>query len=71
MKPRALTLLLLKASVLAPLAAAPLAGCGHNPGGKLAVDLPILPYQAPDVEELSGSEDADAAEQDAAEAEAK
>jgi hypothetical protein len=29
-------------------------GCGHGPGGKLMVDTPALPYQAPDIDEITG-----------------
>jgi hypothetical protein len=32
-----------------------IAACGHGPGGKLAVDVPVLPYLPPDVEEISGT----------------
>jgi hypothetical protein len=42
-----------------------IAACGHGPGGKLAVDIPVLPYVPPDVEEISGTvvdEDKDADE---------
>ena len=28
--------------------------CGGGPGGKLAVDTPILPYVAPDIDEITG-----------------
>jgi hypothetical protein len=45
-----------------------LAGCGGGGGGKLVVDNPALPYQAPDIEELTGidddDEDADTADTD-------
>ncbi|MEO8704601.1 MAG: hypothetical protein ABI867_31390 [Kofleriaceae bacterium] len=32
-----------------------IAACGHAPHGKLGVDLVVLPYIPPDVEELSGT----------------
>ncbi len=32
-----------------------MAGCGHT--AKLAVDSPILPYQKPDVSEITGIDD--------------
>jgi hypothetical protein len=29
-------------------------GCGGGAGGKLMVDTPVLPYQAPDIDEITG-----------------
>ncbi|MBX3158647.1 MAG: hypothetical protein KF773_21950 [Deltaproteobacteria bacterium] len=29
-------------------------GCGKGAGGKLAVDTPMLPYVAPDIDEITG-----------------
>jgi hypothetical protein len=52
MKTRA-AVVLLKLALTLPLAA-PLAGCGASAPGKLMVDTPILPFVAPDTDELSG-----------------
>ncbi|MGE0547106.1 MAG: hypothetical protein AB7R00_08625 [Kofleriaceae bacterium] len=46
------------------------AGCGGGPGGKIMADTPVLPYQAPDIDEITGidseAEDDTDAEADAA-----
>ena len=50
--------MLLRASLFLTLALATLACGGSKKGGTLMVDTPVLPYKAPDIEELSGvSED--------------
>ncbi len=49
--------MLLRASLLLALALGTLIGCGAKKGGKLMVDTPVLPYKAPDIEELSGVSD--------------
>jgi hypothetical protein len=36
-----------------------LAACGGGAGGKLMVDTPVLPYQAPDIGEVTGIEEPD------------
>ncbi|MGN6106022.1 MAG: hypothetical protein ACTHU0_13020 [Kofleriaceae bacterium] len=37
-----------------------LGGCGASAGGKLMVDTPVLPYQAPDISEITGIDEDEA-----------
>ncbi|HEU0036269.1 MAG TPA: hypothetical protein VFQ53_36905 [Kofleriaceae bacterium] len=53
--------MMLRASLLA-LVLGFLGACGHGPGGKLPVDSPAMPYQAPDIDEISGIDSEDEAE---------
>jgi hypothetical protein len=39
-------------------------GCGHS--GKMVVDTPIKPYQAPDISEITGIDEDDNADQGSA-----
>lgn len=39
-------------------------GCGH--GGRMVVDTPIKPYQAPDISEITGIDEDDNADQGSA-----
>jgi hypothetical protein len=48
-----------------------LVACGPKKGGTLAVDTPVLPYKAPDIEELSGVSDDEPAEPPAEEPKAE
>ncbi|MGE5183571.1 MAG: hypothetical protein ACM31C_15975 [Acidobacteriota bacterium] len=43
-----------------------LSACGHS--GKMVVDTPIKPYQAPDISEITGIDEDDATDQDKTEA---
>ncbi len=36
-----------------------LAACGGGAGGKLMVDTPVLPYQAPDISDITGIDEDD------------
>jgi len=63
MRIRASILTFTKIAVLA--AATTGVGCGGS-GGKIMADTPALPYQAPDVDEISGTEPADEADGEAA-----
>lgn len=65
--------MLLRASLFLTLALATLGCGGSKKGGKLMVDTPVLPYKAPDIEELSGVSDdePDAAEPPAEEPKAE
>jgi hypothetical protein len=56
---KAYSALLILAKVLAIAA---LAGCA-TPTGKLKVDTTILPYQAPDISEITGIEEPDPGEE--------
>jgi hypothetical protein len=60
MQIRAALLTFTKIAVLA--AATTGVGCGGGGGGKILADTPALPYQAPDVDEISGTEPADEAD---------
>ena len=57
MKIRATLLLCAKVGVIAVAAA----GCGSRPN-KIMADTPVLPYQAPDVSEITGIEEPDESE---------
>jgi len=49
---------MLRASLLSLSLALCTLGCGGSKkGGTLMVDIPVLPYKAPDIEELSGVSD--------------
>lgn len=48
-------------------AAIVLASCGGS-RGKIVVDTPVLPYQAPDISEITGIDDDDTGDADATEA---
>ena len=63
MKIRATLLICAKVGVLAVAAT----GCGSRPN-KIMADTPVLPYQAPDISEITGIEEPD--ESDATEGEA-
>src|SRR6478672_7454815 len=55
--------MLLRASLLALVLGGLSVGCGGSKkGGTLMVDIPVLPYKAPDIEELSGVSDDDSSE---------
>lgn len=55
------------ASVAAVLSAALAAGACTSPGGKLRVDAPkLLPYQPPDIDEITGIDSSEEAEAEAA-----
>ncbi len=56
--------MLLRASFLL-LALGSLSACGSSKAGRLMVDSPAMPYQAPDIDELTGidSEETDATEE--------
>jgi hypothetical protein len=41
-------------------------GCGGGPGGKLMVDSPMTPFEAPDEDDLAGDEDDDEDDEDKA-----
>jgi hypothetical protein len=58
MKIRATLLLCAKVGVIAIAAA----GCGSRPN-KIMADTPVLPYQAPDVSEITGIEEPDEPEE--------
>jgi hypothetical protein len=45
-------------------AAVVLASCGGS-RGKIVVDTPVLPYQAPDISEITGIDDDDTGDSDA------
>ncbi len=47
----------LRALLVMLVMAVTVVGCGGGPAKGLAVDTPILPYQAPDVAEISGVEE--------------
>ena len=51
--------MLLRASLFGVLLVLGGSACGHGPGGNLAVDIPVLPYLAPDIDEITGMEPAD------------
>jgi hypothetical protein len=54
------------ASVVAVLTAVLAAGACTSPSGKLVVDAPkLLPYQPPDIDEITGIDSSEEAEQDA------
>ena len=57
MRIRASILTLTKIAALAMGTAA--VGCGGSATGKILADTPALPYQAPDVDEISGTESSD------------
>ena len=57
MKIRATLLLCAKVGVIAIAAA----GCGSRPN-KIMADTPVLPYQAPDISEITGIEEPDESE---------
>lgn len=57
MKIRATLLVCAKVAVIAVAAA----GCGSRPN-KIMADTPVLPYQAPDVSEITGIEEPDESE---------
>jgi hypothetical protein len=55
----------MRASIAGLVLATVVAGCGHGPGGKVPADTmqynvktkawePLLPYKAPDVDEITG-----------------
>lgn len=44
-------------SLVLTMALGSLIACGPKKGGTLTVDTPVLPYKAPDIEELSGVSD--------------
>jgi hypothetical protein len=52
MKLRVILLSLLKVAVIST----GLAACGGGSAGKLAVDTPILPYKAPDIDDITGDD---------------
>ncbi len=60
MRIRASVLTFTKIGALA--AAATLAGCGGGGAGKIMADTPALPYVAPDVDDISGTDPSDEAE---------
>jgi hypothetical protein len=39
-----------------------LAACGGTTAGKIMADTPVLPYQAPDISEITGIEEPDEAD---------
>jgi hypothetical protein len=62
MKIRATLLLCAKVGVIAAMA-----GCGHT-GNKIMADTQVLPYQAPDISEITGIEEPDSDSDEATEA---
>jgi hypothetical protein len=63
MKIRATLLLCVKVGVIAALAA----GCGSRPN-KIMADTQVLPYQAPDISEITGIEEPDESDESEGEA---
>ncbi|HTL38046.1 MAG TPA: hypothetical protein VL326_33170 [Kofleriaceae bacterium] len=63
MKIRATLLLCAKVGVIAAMAA----GCGARPN-KIMADTAVLPYQAPDISEITGIEEPDTDSEEAPEA---
>ncbi|MBL9013273.1 MAG: hypothetical protein JNL83_03800 [Myxococcales bacterium] len=56
--------ILVVGKLLAVTSIAAATACGGGGGGKIMADTPVLPYQAPDIDEITGmeSEDEDAEE---------
>jgi hypothetical protein len=65
MRIRASILTFTKITLLAA-ATGSIVGCGGGGGGKIMADTPALPYQAPDVDEISGTEPAEEPAEEAA-----
>lgn len=51
--------LTLSKAIVVVLAASAATGCGGTKMGKIMADTPVLPYQAPDIDELTGIETPD------------
>ena len=59
MKLRAILFVVLEVAAMGGVPA-----CGGGAGGKLAVDTPVLPYKAPDIDDITGNDSFDQVDSD-------